>query len=102
MGHGSAHSALRPRIDERPECSAPCRRSHQWLCTPVPRIAGLQPVERLHGRERVDPVPRLTEWRVTGKAYGVQTTATAIDLVQRDDRAIANALKIRYTPFVVD
>ena len=37
-----------------------------------------------------------------GKAYGVQTTATAIDLVQRDDRAIANALKIRYTPFAAD
>jgi 4-aminobutyrate aminotransferase len=40
--------------------------------------------------------------RVRGKAYGVQTTATAIDLVQRDDRAIANALKIRYTPFAAD
>src|SRR5919112_5456455 len=37
-----------------------------------------------------------------GKANGVQTTATATDLVQRDERAIANALKIRYTPFVAD
>ena len=32
----------------------------------------------------------------------MQTTATAIDLAQRDDRAIANALKIRYTPLAVD
>jgi 4-aminobutyrate aminotransferase len=37
-----------------------------------------------------------------GKANGVETTATATDLVRRDERAIANALKIRYTPFVVD
>src|SRR5918997_5103103 len=37
-----------------------------------------------------------------GKANGVEMTATAADLVQRDERAIANALKIRYTPFVVD
>ena len=32
----------------------------------------------------------------------MQTTATATDLVQRDERAIANALKIRYTPFAAD
>ena len=32
----------------------------------------------------------------------MQTTATATDLVQRDERAVANALKIRYTPFVME
>src|SRR5829696_8132976 len=37
-----------------------------------------------------------------GKANGVETTATATDLVLRDELAIANALKIRYTPFAVD
>ena len=35
------------------------------------------------------------------KANGVEATATSIDLARRDERAIANALKIRYTPFVV-
>ena len=32
----------------------------------------------------------------------VQTTVIATDLVRRDERGIANALKIRYTPFAVD
>jgi 4-aminobutyrate aminotransferase len=32
----------------------------------------------------------------------MNTTITAADLAQRDERAIANAMKIRYTPFVVD
>jgi 4-aminobutyrate aminotransferase len=32
----------------------------------------------------------------------VETTVTATDLVRRDERAIANALKIRYTPFAAD
>ena len=32
----------------------------------------------------------------------METTATATDLVRRDERAIANALKIRYTPFAAD
>jgi 4-aminobutyrate aminotransferase len=32
----------------------------------------------------------------------VENTVTATDLVRRDDRAIANALKIRYTPFAAD
>jgi 4-aminobutyrate aminotransferase len=32
----------------------------------------------------------------------VETTATATDLVRRDERAIANALKIRYTPFAAE
>ena len=36
------------------------------------------------------------------KANGVETTVTATDLVRRDERAIANALKIRYTPFAAD
>jgi len=39
---------------------------------------------------------------VRGEANGVETTVTAIDLVRRDERAIANALKIRYTPFAAD
>jgi 4-aminobutyrate aminotransferase len=39
---------------------------------------------------------------VRGKANGVQTTATTTDLVRRDERAIANVLKIRYTPFAGD
>ncbi len=32
----------------------------------------------------------------------MENTVTATDLVRRDDRAIANALKIRYTPFAAD
>lgn len=32
----------------------------------------------------------------------MQTTATATDLVRRDERAVANVLKIRYTPFAAD
>jgi 4-aminobutyrate aminotransferase len=32
----------------------------------------------------------------------VEVTITAADIAQRDEHAIANALKIRYTPFVVD
>ena len=32
----------------------------------------------------------------------MQTTAAATDLVRRDERAIASALKIRYTPFAAD
>jgi 4-aminobutyrate aminotransferase len=39
--------------------------------------------------------------RVRGKVNGVETTVTATDLVRRDERAIAKALKIRYTPFVL-
>jgi 4-aminobutyrate aminotransferase len=39
---------------------------------------------------------------VREKANGVETTATATDLVRRDERAIASALKIRYTPFAAD
>jgi hypothetical protein len=33
---------------------------------------------------------------------GVQATVTATNLVRRDERAITNALKIRYTPFAAD
>ena len=32
----------------------------------------------------------------------MDATITATDLARRDERAIANALKIRYTPFAVD
>ena len=32
----------------------------------------------------------------------MQTTATATDLVRRDERAVTNVLKIRYTPFAAD
>ena len=32
----------------------------------------------------------------------MDATITATDLARRDERAVANALKIRYTPFVVD
>ncbi len=32
----------------------------------------------------------------------MDATITATDLARRDDRSVANALKIRYTPFVVD
>ena len=37
-----------------------------------------------------------------GKVNRVQAAVTGTDLVRRDERAIANALKIRYTPFAVD
>ena len=32
----------------------------------------------------------------------MQAAVTGTDLVRRDERAITNALKIRYTPFAVD
>jgi hypothetical protein len=42
------------------------------------------------------------ESHVRGKVNRVQAAVTGTDLVWRDERAIANALKIRYTPFAVD
>ena len=42
------------------------------------------------------------ESHVRGKVNRVQAAVTGTDLVRRDERAIANALKIRYTPFAAD